>query len=226
MKKVVFLIALINAFGVFAAAQKSNAPTAKFKPPSAAAPIAAEISETEWKVLTDALLVEDWTKSASIAAEYSPKLKSDNDKKQLAQLRYLRLYALAGKILAVSGASVPANTDALWKDLDEAASASVGKEFLLPPRRYLNECRKVANYICRVADNDRALRVTATNKEGTGIHSFDYVIFDEANRLSNLPESELFLGGTLKRIEYNQDSSKPWVMRLVFEKGYFNAIRQ
>ena len=226
MKKIVLLIILINACGLFAAAQKPSAPLIKTKPAAVATPVAAEIAETEWKILTDALQAEDWTKSASIAAEYSLKLKSDNDKKQLAQLRYLRLFALAGKILTVSGGNVPANTDALWKELDDAASASVGKEFLLPPRRYLNECRKVANYICRVADNDRALRVTATNKEGTGIHSFDYVIFDEASRLNNLPESELFLGGTLKRIEYNQDSSKPWVMRLIFEKGYFSAIRQ
>ena len=185
-----------------------------------------EFSEAEWKILTDALQSEDWTNSATIAAQYLSKLKSDNAKKQLAQLRYLRLYALAGKILAVSGANIPADNDALWKELDDAAGSFNGKEFILPPRRYLNECVKVANYICRVADNDRALRVTATNKEGTAIHSFDYVVFDDKNLLNNLPESELFLGGVLKRIEYNQDSAKPWVMRLIYEKGFVSVVNK
>jgi len=226
MKKVFLLIALINIFSLFGAAQKPNAPVKTIKPAANSAPVIKEISEPEWKVLTDALQAEDWTKSVSTAALYLQKLKIDNDKKQLAQLRYLRLYAIAGKILAVSGANVPADTDALWKELDDAASEFNGKEFVLPPRQYLNECEKRVNYICRVADNDRALRITATNKEGTAIHSFDYVAFDEQNSLSSLPESQLFLGGFLKRVEYNQDDSKPWVMRLIFEKGFVRSANK
>ena len=42
----------------------------------------------------------------------------------------------------------------------------------------------------------------------------------------NLPESELFLGGVLKRIEYNQDSAKPWVMRLIYEKGFVSVVKK
>ena len=178
--------------------------------------------------MTDALQAEDWTKAATTAADYLAKLKADNDKKQLAQLRYLRLFALAGKILAIPVSVVPVNDDALWKELDDAASEFNGKEFVLPPHRFLSACvsgsKRAANYICPVTDNARALRVTATNKEGTAIHSFDYVVFDDANALKNLPESELFLGGTLKRVEYNQDSTKPWVMRLIFEKGFVSVV--
>ncbi len=224
MKKLVLLIALLNFSVVFCPAQKPAANVKTVKPTPILRSGATEISDAEWKILTDALQAEDWTKSASVAAQYLPKLKVDNDKKQLAQLRYLRLFALAGKILAVSGANVPVNTDALWKELNDAAGEYEGKEFVLPPRSFLNDCAKRVNYICRVADNERALRVTATNKSGTGIHSFDYIIFDEANRLNNLPESELFLGGTLKRVEYNQDLSKPWVMRLIFEKGFVSVV--
>ena len=220
MKKFVLLVILTAA--AIGVAQKPPK-TAAIKPLPVQTSGTAELSEAEWKVLTDALQTEDWTKSATLAAQYLQKLKSDNDKKQIAQLRYLRLYALAGKIAAVSGANVPADTDALWKELDDAASDYNDREFVLPPRRYLSDCAKVANYICRVADHERALRVTATNREGTAIHSFDYVVFDDRAALDNLPESELFLGGTLKRIEYNQDSTKPWVMRLIFEKGFVSA---
>ena len=222
MKKFILLTIILLSATIGFAQKPQKIVT--IKPHPVLSPVATPISEAEWKILTDALQSEDWTKSATIAAQYLSKLKSDNDKKQLAQLRYLRLYALAGKILAVSGANVPADNDALWKELDDAASSFNGKEFVLPPRRYLNECKKVANYICRVADNDRALRVTATNREGTAIHSFDCVVFDDKNLLTNLPESELFLGGILKRIEYNQDSTKPWVMRLIFENGFVSAV--
>lgn len=220
MKKVLLLVALINIFGVYISAQKPGAPVKKATPSPVPAAVVTEISETEWKTLADFLQTEDWTKAAATAAIYLNKLKTDNDKKQVAQLRYLHLYALAGKILAVAATDIPADTDALWKNLDTAVSEYSGKELVLPPRRYLNDCQKRVNYICRVADRDRALRVTATNKEGTGIHSFDYIVFDDADSLSNLPENQLFLGGILKRIEYNQDASKPWVMRLFFEKGF------
>lgn len=226
MKKIVFLIVLLNACGAFCLAQKRDAPVKSIKPATVQTPAATELSAAEWKILTDALQTEDWTKSASIAAQYLQKLKTDNDKKQFSQLRYLRLYALAGKILAVAGAKIPADEDALWKELDDAASEFNGQEFVSPPRRYLSECEKVANYICPVAGDDRALRVTATNKEGTAIHSFDYVVFDDKSLLSKLPTGELFLGGILKRVEYNQDSSKPWVMRLIFEKGFVSVVNK
>ncbi len=221
MKRIIFFITLLNFLSAFCLAQKPNAPVKTVKSPT---PTAAVISDAEWKVLTDNLQAEDWTKAAGVAALYLGKLKTDNDKKQLAQLRYLRLYALAGKILAVQSANVPADNDALWRELDDAASEFNGKELVLPPRQFVNDCQKRVNYICRVADNDRALRVTATNQEGTAIHSFDYVVFDDQKPLNNLPESELFLGGVLKRIEYNQDASKPWVMRLMFEKGFVSSV--
>ncbi|MDQ2746486.1 MAG: hypothetical protein M3T96_04410 [Acidobacteriota bacterium] len=227
MKKIVLLIVLLSVGVWCAAAQKPTAPVKSIKSPTPM-PIVKEFSNAEWKVLTDSVKAEDWTKSAAVAADYLEKLKTDNDKKQLAQLRYLRLFALAGKILAVSAANVPANTDALWKELDDAASAFNGREFVLPPHLYLHSCingaKRAANYICPVAGDERALRITATNKEGTAIHSFDYVAFDDKNSIANLPESELFLGGILRRVEYNQNAAKPWVMRLIFDKGFASVV--
>ena len=35
---------------------------------------------------------------------------------------------------------------------------------------------------------------------------------------------EVFLGGKLKRAEFNQDLSKLWVMRLIFENGFARVI--
>lgn len=226
MKNFVFLTLLFSLFVCSACAQTRKTPvkSTQPKPVVEAAPI-TEFSDAEWKVLTDALAAEDWNKSAATAAQYLEKLKVDNEKKQLAQLRYFYLYALAGKILAAAApAQVPVDSESLWKELDAAIGSFSGKEFVLPPRNSLAECKNVLNYVCPVKDNDRAVRITATNKEGTEIHSFEYITFDEKVPFAQFADQQIFLGGRLKRAEFNQDMSKLWVMRLFFEKGFARVI--
>jgi len=225
MKKII-LITITLCFSVsICSAQTRKTPVKKVEPKQVQAQTVTEFSEAEWKILIDALQAEDWKTSAALAAQYLEKLKIDNEKKQLAQLRYFYLYALAGKILQASAAAkIPIETDSMWNELDAAIGNFTNKEFVLPPHRSLPECKEVLNYICAVRDNDRLLRVTATNKEGTMIHSFDYVLFDEKIALDEFGGKEVFLGGRLKRVEFNQDMSKLWVMRLIFEKGFARVV--
>lgn len=224
MKKFILFTILFCISVSVGFAQKSKTPIKKTAPKTVQPQTITEISEADWKILTDALQTEDWNKSAALASQDLQKLKTDNEKKQLARLRYFYLYSLAGKILAASSAKVPVETDSMWKELDAAIGNFVGKELILPPRRFLSECKAVLNYICPVKSNERALRVTATNREGTAIHSFDYVVFEEKISLEKFAEQEIFLGGKLKRAEFNQDMSKPWVMRLIFEKGFVRVV--
>lgn len=224
MKKFILFTILFCSFNLICAAQKPKTPVKKVEPKTIEPQSIPEISDADWKNLTDVLKAEDWNKSAALAAQYLQNLKADNEKKHLAQLRYIYLYALAGKILAASSVKVPIETDSLWKELDEAVGSFIGKEFVLPPRRFLPECKDVLNYICPVKNNDRLLRVTATNDEGTMIHSFDYVSFDEKISLDKFADTETFLGGRLKRAEFNEDMSKLWVMRLIFEKGFVRVV--
>jgi hypothetical protein len=222
MKKFI-LIAILLCFSVsISTAQKSKTLAAQTKP--AETQIITEIPEAEWKILTAALEAEDWKNSALLAARHLEKLRIDNEKKQLAQLRYFYLYSLAGKILAAYNSEIPVEKSSMWKELDTAVGNFVGKEFVLPARRFLPECKAVLNYICAVKNNNRLLRVTATNKEGAMIHSFDYVTFDEKISWGELIEKEAFLGGKLKKAEFNQDMSKPWVMRLIFDKGFIRVV--
>ncbi len=202
--------------------QKRATPVKTSEPKPTAA--VTEFSETEWKILTDALQSEDWKTAAPLAAQYLEKLKTDNEKKQLAQLRYFYLHALAGKILYAASVKPSIETDSIWNELDAAVGDFIGKEFVLPPRRFMPECKEVLNYICAARDNERLLRVTATNQEGTMIHSFDYVTFDGKIVLGEFGGKEIFLGGRLKRAEFNQDMSKLWVMRLIFEKGFLRVV--
>jgi plasmid stability protein len=220
-----FIFTILLCFSVSAGdAQNRRAPVKTIETKQLQAATVAEFSEAEWKILTDALQAEDWKTAALLASQYLGKLKIENEKKQLAQLRYFYLYALAGEILAASSVKVPIETDSLWKELDAAVGSFVGKEFVLPPRRFMPECKSVLNYICAVKDNDRAVRVTATNKAGTMIHSFDYVTFDETIFSGEFADQEIFLGGKLKRAEFNQDMSKLWVIRLIFEKGFARVV--
>lgn len=224
MKKFILLNVLLVFSFTSGAAQKviRNAPANDEKSSSVAT--VSEFSEDEWNKLAVALRTENWNSAATLAARYLEKLKIENEKKQLAQLRYFYLYALAGKILNASTVKAPIDVDQMWKELDAAVGNFSGKEFVLPPRRAMFECREVLNYICRVKDDERTLRVTATNSEGTMIHSFEYFVFDDKINFDQLGGKEIFLGGRLKRAEFNQDTANLWVMRLVFEKSFARVV--
>jgi len=185
------------------------------------------ISETEWKVLTDALSAENWDRAAVYSSALLNRLKVDNDAKQIARLRYFYLYALAGRILKAHDAGKTTEVDAGWRELDKAVEPLIGKEFVLPPREYRTTCEKNLNFICPVKDNAKALRTTATTKEGKGILSFDYVVFQKKVELKkDFEDKQFFLGGTLKKVEFNEELSdeQPWVMYLIFEKGFIRVV--
>ena len=183
-----------------------------------------EVSDKEWKTLTDALLTEDWEKGAFFASLLVDRIKTDDEKKQLARLRYFYLYALAGKFLELSETKQTVKKEATLEELKKASETFIGKEFILPPRQFLSDCQQRVNYICPVKGNEKALRVTSTNKDATAIVSFDYVLFDTKVDLKEFATTQAFLGGTLKKVEFNDDLSKPWVMRLIFEKGFVRVV--
>ena len=225
LKKSIFITILIclSALGILA--QKS--PTTAKKIPNRVPfqpKILTEISNTDWNNLAAALDSEDWNKSAVLAAQYLQNLKADNDKKQLAQLRYIYVYALAGKILAANSQSNALEAEKNWDELDRVMETFIGKEFVLPPRRFVEDCDKMLNVICQVKASSNAFRTTATNREGNAIHSFDYVVFDQAVNIREFNAKPTFLGGILRKSEYNEDKSKPWVMRLFFNKGFVRVI--
>jgi len=221
LKKSALSVVLFCVSAVICLAQT---PVEASKPVQSQPTNSLEISENEWKILTDALGTEDWEKAAFFASLLLSRTKADNEKKQLARLRYFYLYALAGKILETSDAKQTIKKEATRKELEKAVETFIGKEFLLPPRQFLSDCEQRVNYICPVKDNEKALRVTATNKDATAILSFDYVLFDTKVDLNELTAKQAFLGGTLKKVEFNDDISKPWVMRLIFEKGFARVV--
>lgn len=210
MRKLIFLVVLFSLTVSIAFGQKSQ--TATPAPKKIAQPSnVGEIAEAEWLKMADAVYLENWEKASALALQNLQKLKIDNSKKQLAQLRYVYLYSLAGKV---------SEGKMTFAEFEKIANTFVGQEFLLVSRQLLADCNTKVNYICAVKSNDRLLRVTATNRTGTAIHFFEYVVLNEKFDVRANSEKLAFLGGNLKKIESNLYKTDIKVLRLIFDKGY------
>lgn len=224
MKKLALFAILIIASVNFCFAQK----IVKIEKPAADSTAAEsdspEISDKEWQIVVDFMRDENWDNAALFASRLIERTKIEDEKKQLARLRYFYLYSLAGKVIAASEAKKPSEEAAARNELERTAESFIGKEVLMPPRQFLADCRNYLNYICPVKDNANALRVTATNREATSIHSFEVVLFDDKIDLKEFVGKEMFLGGTLAKIEFNQDKSNLWIMRLFSVKGFARIV--
>lgn len=226
---ILFCLAISTAFGqkrkVVAKKPVAKKPTAtkaktdaKPKSPVAKAnssKLLTEISDIEWNAITDALEKENWALAARLSSIAYGKLRNENDKKQLAQLRYFYLFSLAGKA---------ANGEMPYPQLEEIADSFIGSEFLMPSREFLADCTQKVNYICAVKDDDDTLRVTATNKSGSEIHWFEYVKLTDKVDVAAVAGKSAFIGGTLERTEINDYQQSNSILRLIFDKGFVNIV--
>jgi hypothetical protein len=111
-----------------------------------------------------------------------------------------------------------------FPELEKIAAGFVGKEFLMPSREILSECRGNLNYICPVKNNDKAVRVAATNKSGSAMHSFEYVQLTEKFDFTDKNKKSAFVGGILQKAEINLYKSNIPIMRLIFDRGFVNIV--
>ncbi|HVE56179.1 MAG TPA: hypothetical protein VNB22_05070 [Pyrinomonadaceae bacterium] len=223
MKKLIFFTVL---FGISAAGSFAQPPRvpAKITPRSVPFKTVTEISDADWLTLATALEKEDWKQAATLASGHLQTLKTENDKKQIAQLRYIYLFSLAGQIIVYNTQGNTTEGEKAWAEIDRVMETFIGKEFIMPPRPFTTDCEKKLNVICQVKDTPNAFRTTATNQEGNAIHSFDYVMLDQPVDIKEFNGKVTFLGGVLRRAEYNEDKTKPWVLRLFFNKGFLRVV--
>ena len=184
----------------------------------------AEIPDADWIDLITAVQTENWEKSLTLANGYLTKIKAENEKKQLARLRYISLYALAGKIAEASAANKNAEEAKARIELEQTAKNFLGKEFFMPSREILKDCTEKLNFICRSKQQRNVLRVTATNQSGTAIFSFEYVRLKEDFGILRNTGKQAIVSGILSKIEFNPNNSNVWIMRLFFEQGAINIV--
>lgn len=224
MKKISLLIILFSLAAVICFAQKTKQPVKSNALKRTAIQQVDEIPDADWKILIDAVQVENWEKSRSLANEYLTKIKAENDKKQTARLRYILLYALAGKVDESSVTGKKPEEAKARAELEKTANGFLGKEFFMPSREVSADCAGKLNYVCAAKEQKNVLRVTATGQAGTAIYSFEYVRLKENFSVRKNVGKGAVLSGVLKKIEFNPNKSNVWIMRLFFDEGSVSIV--
>lgn len=217
MKKFVIITICLFLTGVTSFSQTKKTPVKIAPKQSVVVPIAviSEISVAEWNEITKALEVENWDKSALLSSIALRKLKTDNDKKQLASLNYFYLYSLAGKVQ---------QSKTTYAEFEKISQAFIGKDFLMPSRQVSADCTGKVNYVCETQNDIMALRVTATNKSANVIHFFEYVRLNDFFDVLLNNRKKVFLSGKLVKVESDLKNNIR-IIRLFFEDGKAEIIK-
>lgn len=220
MKTQLFACALVALLFISADAQTAKKQTGqiarKTASPIISSATVSEISELEWTQIVKSLESENWTKAANLSQTALKKMKSDNEKKQLARLRYFYLYSLAGKV---------ALKTMLPSELENISQAFIGQEFLMPSREVLADCTEKVNYVCPVKSDENSLRITATNKTASVINAFEYVKTTEKFDFTANDAKKVFIGGKLKKLEVGDYKNNMKIAKFYFEEGTVEILK-
>ena len=213
MKQFIVITICLLLAGVTSLSQTKKTPVKS----AVTVPVAAvsEISNVEWNEITKALEVENWDKATLLSSIALRKLTTDNDKKQLASLRYFYLYSLAGKIQAKT---------TTYAEFEKISQAFIGKDFLMPSRRVSADCAGKVNYVCEVINDAMSVRVTATNKTANLIHFFEYTQLNEFFDVSINNRKKVFLSGKLEKVESDLKNNIR-LIRLFFADGKAEIVK-
>lgn len=174
-----------------------------------------ELSQSEWSEMSQLLEAEDWEKLSAVSALNLKKLVEENDKKQLAQLNYIYLFSLAGKV---------AQGKMTVNELKNITQTMIGKDFIMFNRNILDDCTNSLNYVCPDKTDKSSIRVSATNKEFNLIHSFEYVKLLQEFDFAKNKQKSVYVSGKLAKVEVNEKPDKAWIMRLFFNDGWVQVI--
>lgn len=163
----------------------------------------ATVTDDDFQKILVAVSNEDWDTALFLSSRSLKQIKDDD--KRLLRLRYIYLYAAAGKV-----------TDGKmdFDYLAKLAKQLVGKDVVLPYRPITMKCRGAMNFICPSGDKNDRVMVTATNKAGTSILAFEYVQLKEPFDFAHHEDDAASISGTIDSIVPNPNKSRAIVMRL------------
>jgi hypothetical protein len=172
---------------------------------------ASTLTEEQWQVLLTALGNEDWSAAAEYSLKYMKQLKEADTENALPRLRYMFIFATAGK--ATEGKMSQ-------EDLKMALKDFIGQEVETPGRRISADCQggnESMNAICPGKDYD--LTMTGTNNRGTSIFAFEYVRLKERFDFARYQGQWAMVKGFIKTFNINSSVLKIWVLRIFLEGG-------
>jgi hypothetical protein len=213
MKNICFFLILILSLFANTFAQKAK-PTPKPTAKTNVSP--TEISEADWKNLVNVVAKEDWKTAENLSLDYLKKLPKENLKRQIAQLNYIYIFALEGEV---------SKGDLEFDDFEEILKNFIGKEFLMPSRQILANCKKVLNYICPSENESGSLFISATNSSATVIHSFEYYQLNEPLDINKYKTRMAFLSGKLNKFSLNPQKTNTWIARLYFNNTKVEVLK-
>ena len=197
--KRIFLIALLCVFtGVLAFAQEDKKP-------------AATVTDAQWKELITAIGNENWDSAFALSSDYLKLLNEEDEMKVLARLRYMHLYAAAGKTF---------EGKMTFEELEKTVKKFVGKEIFTPYRKIKLGCQGEFNYVCPSEENKKRTMTTAANKAGTSIFAFEYTDLKEAVDFAGNAGKQTAIGGIINDIVPNPNKTTIVIMRIFISDGY------
>jgi len=193
MKLIKLSLILVVCFVPVFAQQQTPAPT---------------VTDEDYQKVIVAVSNEDWDTAVALSSKFIKLLKDDD--KRLLRLRYIYLYAAAGKV-----------TDGRMEfdQLESLAKELVGKQVVLPNRPITLECRGAMNFICPSDNKNNRVMIAASNKTGTSILAFEYVQLTEPFDFAHHEDEAASITGTIDAIVPNPNKSRAIVMRLFITNG-------
>jgi hypothetical protein len=189
MNRIAFALTLISASCLLAVAQQPK--------------LTGGVSEAQWRSVLVAVSNEEWGTAVELSSKFLKQLKADDER--LPRLRYIYLYAAAGKV---------SEGEMSFDELGQSLKDFIGKEVVLPYRPIARHCRGDLNFICPGEGGKNQLVVAATNKAGTTIHAFEYTQLKEPFDLASHDGEEASVSGTIDTIQPNPNKSRFLVMRM------------
>ena len=203
MKQIILIIFLLTLTTVSALAQETKS--------------SEKLTDRQWQDLLTAVGSEDWNSAYDLSLKYLKFLKDDDEAASIANLRYIYLYAAAGKV---------SEGNMSFEELEKSVKNFVGKKVVLPYHPITQKCQSAMNFVCASDGAKNKVFIIATNKTGTTIHSFEYVELKEDFDFAKHDGEDASIGGIVKSIVPNPNKSRAIVMRIYISEGYIKLREQ
>ncbi|HEX6189391.1 MAG TPA: hypothetical protein VFZ40_15025 [Pyrinomonadaceae bacterium] len=168
-----------------------------------------ELTEKNWNDLFAALDEDQWVTAADAATKYLKQLKEEDKDHSLARLRYILIFASAGKVT---------QRQMTYPELDKVLTDLLGKDIMTPFRR-IDPCEGGPGRLGALCVRETKASGSATNRAGTYIHAFEYAELEKPFDAGKHKDKYGAVRGLFRGYQLNPNKSTLWIMRLYVEKA-------